>query len=87
MVDATGRDRGLRRVSRLTRWSLGGALALTGVLSALVAHARPGRTSSSSSRATGPTTLPDPGNDFLRPPTGGAPDVGRSGFVVTSGAT
>src|SRR5262245_23533833 len=39
---AVRRDTGLRRVSRLTRWVLAGALALTGVLSAIAAHAFPG---------------------------------------------
>jgi hypothetical protein len=38
----TDRDDGLRRVSRLTRWLAGGALALIGGLSALVAQALPG---------------------------------------------
>jgi thiamine biosynthesis lipoprotein ApbE len=38
----TDRDRGLRRVSRLTRWLTAGAAAAVGVLSALVAQAVPG---------------------------------------------
>ncbi len=47
------RDAGLRRVSRLTRWLLAGALALTGAFSAIAAHAFPGhRTTQSSSSTT-----------------------------------
>lgn len=49
----TDRDVGLRRVSSLTRWSIGGAAALVGVLSAMVAQALPG--------ASGTTTAPQPG--------------------------
>jgi hypothetical protein len=43
------RDDGLRRVSRLTRWFAAGAVALIGGLSALVAQALPGASSTSSS--------------------------------------
>ena len=47
---AAARDAGLRRVSWLTRAALVGGLALTGVFSAITAHAFPGR---SGRRATG----------------------------------
>ena len=43
------RDDGLRRVSRLTRWFAAGAVALIGGLSAVVAQALPGATSTSGS--------------------------------------
>jgi hypothetical protein len=52
------RDGGLRRVSHLTRWLTAGAVALVGVLSAIVAQAVPG---SSSGTATTPTPTGDVG--------------------------
>lgn len=53
----TARDAGLRRVSRLTRWLLAGALALTAAFSAIAAHAFPGHsTSQASSTAQGGAT-------------------------------
>jgi hypothetical protein len=45
----TDRDVGLRRVSSLTRWLAGGAVALMGVLSAMVAQALPGASGTSAS--------------------------------------
>src|ERR1700730_12332205 len=52
------RDGGLRRVSSLTRWLTAGAVALVGVLSAIVAQAVPG---SSSGTATTPPPTGDVG--------------------------
>jgi hypothetical protein len=71
----TDRDFGLRRVSSLTRWSIGGAAALVGVLSAMVAQALPG--------ASGTTTAPQPAATTgspsaaqpATPPTTAAPSV------------
>jgi hypothetical protein len=84
---AAGRDVGLRRVSRITRWSLGSAVVLTGALSVLVAHAKPGHKVSSIS--TTPTTPADPnsGDTSLQPPTTGAPSFGGGGGLVNSGAS
>jgi hypothetical protein len=48
----TARDAGLRRVSRLTRWLLAGALALTAAFSAIAAHAFPGHSASQASSTT-----------------------------------
>jgi hypothetical protein len=48
----TARDAGLRRVSRLTRWLLAGALALTAAFSAIAAHAFPGHSTSQASSTT-----------------------------------
>jgi hypothetical protein len=89
-VDSTGRDLGLRRVSRLTRWSVAAAVVLTGVLSALVAHARPGQ-AKASSISTGPNSntnvSPNPGDNFLQPPSTGAPSLRSGGGLVNSGAS
>jgi hypothetical protein len=49
----TDRDRGLRRVSRLTRWLTAGAAAAVGVLSALVAQAVPGSSGTASTTSSG----------------------------------
>jgi hypothetical protein len=46
MPSSTDRDRGLRRVSHLTRWLAGAALVLTGLFSAAAAKALPGKTKS-----------------------------------------
>jgi hypothetical protein len=43
------RDAGLRRVSRLTRWLLAGALTLTAAFSAIAARTLPGQSTSSTS--------------------------------------
>jgi hypothetical protein len=81
-VDSRGRDLGLRRLSVITRWSVGGAVVLTGVFSALVGHARPGHASA----ATTVTTSPDSGDTFLQPPAR-LPRARGGGGVVTSGAS
>ena len=47
------RDAGLRRVSRLTRWLLAGALALTGAFSAIAAHSFPGTTGNRATSSAG----------------------------------
>jgi hypothetical protein len=81
-VDSKGRDLGLRRLSVITRWSVGGAVALTGAFSALVGVARPGHAGAT----TSVTTSPDSGNSFLQPPAQ-LPRAGGEGGVVTSGAS
>jgi hypothetical protein len=45
----TDRDVGLRRVSNLTRWVVGGAVALVGLLSAMVSQALPGASGTTTS--------------------------------------
>lgn len=52
---AAQRDAGLRRVSRLTRWLLAGALALTGGFSAVAARSFSGTAGSQSTAQTGST--------------------------------
>ena len=47
---AAVRDAGLRRVSRLTRWLLAGALALTAGCSAIAAHVSAGASHQSASQ-------------------------------------
>ena len=49
------RDSGLRRVSRITRWSLAGGLALSGALSVVAAANFAGHSSSASAATTGGT--------------------------------
>jgi hypothetical protein len=83
-MDPAGRDLGLRRLSRLTRWTVGAAVALTGVFSALVAHARPGHAKAVSATTT--TTVPAPGDSFLQPPSQ-PPTQSGGGGLVTSGAS
>ena len=85
-MNPIGRDLGLRRVSRITRWSLGGAVVLTGGLSALVAHARPGHATSVNSVTPPATATPAPGDSFLQPPAA-APSPSGGGGQVTSGAS
>ena len=83
-MDSSGRDLGLRRLSRITRWLLGGAVALTGLFSALVAHARPGQANPTSTV----TTVPSTSDGVLQPPV--QPPVGRrggGGGVVRSGGS
>jgi hypothetical protein len=53
---AAARDAGLRRVSRLTRWLLAGALALTAAFSAIAAHAFPGHSGRAQASGTTQTT-------------------------------
>jgi hypothetical protein len=55
------RDAGLRRVSRLTGLAVAVAIGLTGVLSEVVAHAKPGRSkhaAAATSRAAPESTTP-----------------------------
>lgn len=55
MNPVSRRDEGLSRISRVTRWSIVGALAATASVSAVVANAQPGRstTNASTSVSTG----------------------------------
>jgi hypothetical protein len=80
------RDRGLRRISRTTRWFAGGAVALMGVVSAVAAYAAPGRSTGTSSTTptSGATT---PSNQST--PTTQAPDTSSQssgGFQAPSQA-
>jgi len=75
------RDDGLRRVSRLTRWLAGGAIALLGALSAIVASALPGTSGTASSSlppATATTPSSSPSTSAAQPsspPATGAPST------------
>ena len=77
----TDRDSGLRRVSSLTRWLVGGAVALIGVLSAMVASALPGASGTATSSpqpsvATTPSSTPDTSTaQPASPPATSAPSV------------
>ncbi len=84
-MDSAGRDLGLRRLSRLTRWVVGTAVVLAGAFSALVAQARPGQAKAATTIT--PTTQPAPGNSFLQPPS--QPPTRASGGrgVATSGSS
>jgi hypothetical protein len=58
---AAGRDSGLRRVSRITRWLVAGSVAAVGVLSAVVAQALPGNSGSAATPSAGaPGVAPSP---------------------------
>ncbi len=95
------RDAGVRRVSRLTRWTLAGAVGLSAAVSFVVAKAQTGsatnRTSSGTSRAgareSPASVVIGPGTgDGLQPPI--TPPLGQSGGgggggggVATSGGS
>ncbi|MDQ6614529.1 MAG: hypothetical protein M3083_07235 [Actinomycetota bacterium] len=87
-MDTTGRDLGLSRLSRITRWAVGGAVVLTGAFSVLVAHARPGRAqpASTSTPTPTPTVAPSTGDSTLQPPIR-PPSAASGGGMVTSGAS
>jgi hypothetical protein len=91
------RDAGLRRVSRLTRWLLAGALALTGAFSAIAAHSFPGKTgnhatSSAGTDQSGQATYfgsgqsDDDASPALQPPSS-TPSAGAGLGSVTSGGS
>jgi len=58
---AAARDAGLRRVSRLTRWLLAGALALTAGCSAIAARVSAGATHQSASQTAATDGSSQPG--------------------------
>jgi hypothetical protein len=96
MPRGSDRDRGLRRVSNLTRWAAAVAVVLAGVLSAAAAKALPGKTKSAGQVT--PTTVPsspsspvegngtDQTNGGLTPPVQPPQPASGSGSVV-SGAS
>jgi hypothetical protein len=74
----TDRDVGLRRVSSLTRWLVGGAAALVGVFSAMVAQALPGAsgtTASPQQPATAGSPATPSANQPTSPPTTADPSL------------
>jgi hypothetical protein len=100
---AQTRDAGVRRVSRLTRWALAGAVGLTAAVSFVVAKAQAG---SATNRTSGDTprsattvspaaVIIGPGTgDGLQPPvtpplgqSGGGGGGGGGGGVATSGGS
>lgn len=92
---AAQRDAGLHRVSRLTRWLLAGALALTATFSAIAAHALPGKaakqtstaTSTDQSSQTGTSGSDQSGGDStLQAPTSSPSASGGSGSVTSGGS-
>jgi hypothetical protein len=76
---ATDRDVGLRRVSRLTRWLAGGAAALVGVFSAMVAQALPGASGTTTSPQQ-PATAGSPAAPSASPPTTTDPSLNDPGL-------
>jgi hypothetical protein len=91
------RDAGLRRVSRLTRWLLAGALALTGAFSAIAAHSFPGKTGNHATSSAGTdqsSQITDSGSGqsdddtspALQPPSS-TPSAGAGLGSVTSGGS
>ncbi len=75
--DVARRDAGLRRVSRLTRWLLAGALALTAAFSAIAAHSFPGNASNQATNSTSTT---------LQSPASNPSASGGSGGVTSGGS-
>jgi hypothetical protein len=97
---ASLRRRGMRSVSRLTRWGVAGSLALATVFSAVAAKAFSGHSTGSrqalrqaaSHRSTGrkvalpPATGGTLGQPILSPPVSGPVSSGGSGQVVSGGS-
>jgi hypothetical protein len=95
---AARRDAGLRRISRLTRWLVAGALLLTAALSTIAARTFPGQSNSQSSTTstsagrstgTGSSSSDDRGSDSqstLQSP-GSAPSASGGSGSVTSGGS
>jgi hypothetical protein len=91
-VAAASRDAGLHRVSRLTRWLLAGALALTGAFSAIAARAFPGSTTpttgqagSSGQTGSSPSDEDTAGGGLQAPAT--PPSASSGPGAVTSGGS
>ena len=92
---AAQRDAGLRRVSRLTRWLLAGALALTAGFSAIAARSFSGTSGSQSASHSGTTTTTttddgsgqssDSSSTFQSPSS--SPSSGSGSGSVTSGGS
>jgi hypothetical protein len=95
---AAQRDAGLRRVSRLTRWLLAGALALTAGFSAIAARSFSGTSGSQSASHSGSTTTTtttttddgsgqssDSSSTFQSPSS--SPSSGSGSGSVTSGGS
>ena len=90
---AAQRDASLRRVSRLTRWVLAGALALTAGFSAIAARSFSGTSGSQSASHSGSTTTTDDGSGqssdssstFQSPSS--SPSSGSGSGSVTSGGS
>ena len=90
------RDAGLRRVSRLTRWLLAGALAATAAFSAIAARTVPGNSSSQASNSTSTTSdqsgtsssdqTGDDGSTTLQAPSSSPSASGGSGSVTSGGS-
>ena len=74
---ATDRDVGLRRVSNLTRWVVGGAVALVGLLSAMVSQALPGASGTTTSSQQ-PATAASPAAAPSSPTPTAAPSSSSS---------
>jgi hypothetical protein len=73
----TDRDVGLRRVSNLTRWVVGGAVALVGLLSAMVSQALPGASGTTTSSQQ-PATAASPAAAPSSPTPTAAPSSSSS---------
>ena len=91
---AAQRDASLRRVSRLTRWVLAGALALTAGFSAIAARSFSGTSGSQSASHSGTTTTTtddgsgqssDSSSTFQSPSS--SPSSGSGSGSVTSGGS
>ena len=95
------RDAGLRRISKITRWLVGGALGLSGALALLAANAFHGRTVTTPAHPTTPTSTapatttpstttpstatPDPAN-HIQPPTQAPTPTPATPVVVSGGS-
>lgn len=86
-MDSHQRDQGLLRLSRITSWVVGGAVVLAGVFSAVVAYARPGRSTTTNTSSGSPTATSLPaGDNFFQVPSQAPSRSSGRGFV-TSGAS
>jgi hypothetical protein len=96
-MSIASRDRGVRLVSRITRWSAAAAVAFTGIFAIMVAKAQPGKSattqpSAASQGQTAPSTDSSPpstagqDNSGLQPPQSPPAASPGSGQVVSGGS-
>jgi hypothetical protein len=81
----SARDRGLRRISRLTGWIAAGAVVLTGGLAKIAADAFGGKSTKAGAATPAPQPAPvqatptTPNDQGLQPPTQAPTDPGTGG--------
>jgi len=84
------RDSGLSRVSRITRWTAAGGMALAGTFAVMMAKAQPGRIntqpSSAAQQQSTPSTALTQDDAGLQPPVLAPAPSSGTGQVVSGGS-